>query len=109
MRKVALVTGGSRGIGASCVRALAQNGMSVVFLCKSAVDKAQALSDGLRKEGLDVSWYVCDVANAEQVRQTMAEITRVYHHVDVLVNNAAVSRIVCLPTPPRKHGATCLR
>lgn len=93
MRKVALITGGSRGIGAACVRLLAQNGMSVVFLCKSAADRAQALTDSLRADGLDVSWYACDIADSVQVAQTMAEILRVYHRVDVLVNNAGISHI----------------
>ncbi len=93
MHRVALVTGGSRGIGAACVRRLARDGYSVVFLCRAQTDRAEALTAELRGAGLDVAWRACDVSDGAQVKQTMADILRSYHRVDVLVNNAAVSHI----------------
>ena len=55
MRKIVLITGGSRGIGAACVRAFAEDGYAVAFLYKSSRGKAEALVSTLRNEGLDVS------------------------------------------------------
>lgn len=93
MHRVALVTGGSRGIGAACVRRLARDGYSVVFLCRARTDRAEALTAELCGAGLDVAWRACDVSDGAQVKQTLTDILRSYHRVDVLVNNAAVSHI----------------
>ena len=93
MRRVALITGGSRGIGAACVRLFAERGWAAVFLYRSRGDAANALVQELRAEGLDAAAYRCDVADAGQVRATVAEILRLYHRVDALVNNAGVAHI----------------
>lgn len=93
MRKIALVTGGSRGIGAACVRTFAEAGYAVVFLYNRSAEKAAALVDALRGESLDVAAYPCDVSAPEQVKQTLQEILRVYHRVDVLVNCAGIAHI----------------
>ena len=93
MRRVALITGGSRGIGAACVRLFAESGYAAVFLYRSRDDKAHALVEELRAKGLDAACYRCDVSDGEQVRATVADILRLYHHVDGLVNNAGVAHI----------------
>ena len=93
MRKVALVTGGSRGIGRACVEALARAGYSVVLVCRKSSDMARDLVENLRIQGLDAAWYPCDVASEDDVRHTMEEVRRLYHRVDVLVNNAGVAHI----------------
>ena len=91
MRKVALISGGSRGIGAACVRRFAREGWSAVFLYRASEDAAQALTAGLRAEGLDCAGYRCDVSDEAEVARVMADILRSYHHIDALVNNAGVS------------------
>ena len=93
MRKIALITGGSRGIGAACVRQFARNGYAVVFLANRSVDKAQALTDELRAEGCDVAFRVCDVSDGTQVAAVVAEILRTYRRIDALVNCAGVAHI----------------
>ncbi len=93
MRKIALITGGSRGIGAACVRAFAEDGYSVVFLYNRSRDKAEALVQTLRAEGRDVAAYQCDVADAEQVQRVIGDILRTYRHIDVLVNCAGIAHI----------------
>lgn len=93
MRKIALVTGGSRGIGAACVRTFARAGYAVVFLYNRSAEKATTLVDALRGANLDVAAYPCDVSVPEQVKQTLQEILRVYHRVDVLVNCAGIAHI----------------
>lgn len=93
MQQVALITGGSRGIGRACVRTMARAGWQVVFLCREREDRARELVEELRTEGLSAAWYRCDVADGAQVRETVDQILRLYHRVDVLVNNAAVAYI----------------
>lgn len=90
MRRVALVTGGSRGIGRACVERLARDGWTVVFLCRSHTDEAEALTGDLRGEGLDVSWRQCDVADGAALDRVLKEILALWRRVDLLVNNAGV-------------------
>lgn len=93
MRRVALITGGSRGIGAACARAFAEDGWATVLLYRERVDAAERLVRELRECGLDAACFPCDVTSTEQVNSTVADILRTYHHIDALVNNAGVSAI----------------
>lgn len=93
MRKIALITGGSRGIGAACVRLFALSGYAVVFLANRSEAKAQALTEELRSEGCDVAYRLCDVSDSGQVADVAAEVLRTYRHIDVLVNCAGVAHI----------------
>ena len=91
MRRIALISGGSSGIGEACVRLFAKEGWAVVFLCRTHADHAQGLTDALRKQGLDVAFRVCDVADSRQVDATVAGILRDYKHIDALVNCAGIA------------------
>ena len=93
MRKIALITGGSRGIGAACVRAFAEDGYSVVFLYNNSVERANALVNALRSEGKDAAAYQCDVSDPAQVADTIAAILRTYRRIDTLVNCAGIAHI----------------
>jgi len=93
MRKIALITGGSRGIGAACVRLFARSGWSVVFIANRSADKAQNLTDELRADGCDVAFRLCDLSDGAQVERVIAEILRTYRRVDALVNCAGVAHI----------------
>ena len=93
MRKIALITGGSRGIGAACVRAFAEDGYSVVFLYNRSVEQAAALVAALRAEGKDAAAYQCDVSDPAQVADTIASILRTYRRIDALVNCAGIAHI----------------
>ena len=93
MRKIALVTGGSRGIGAACVRAFAEDGYAVAFLYNRSADGAEALVQTLRAEGRDVSAFRCDVSDPQQVKTVLAEILRAYRRIDALVNCAGIAHI----------------
>ncbi|MDO5436253.1 MAG: 3-oxoacyl-ACP reductase FabG [Clostridia bacterium] len=91
MRRVALVSGGSRGIGAACVRLLAENGFSVVFLYRLSDDSAADLVHELTASGLDVSARKCDVKDPAAVSDVLSEVLDTYRHIDVLVNNAGIA------------------
>ena len=78
--KAALITGGSRGIGAACARLFAQQGYGVGIVCRKAKDQAEALAEELAALGVPVKVYVCDVAQREQVQAILGgvEQTRTY-------------------------------
>ncbi|MBO4299277.1 MAG: 3-oxoacyl-ACP reductase FabG [Clostridia bacterium] len=91
-RKVVLITGGSRGIGRACVEAFARAGWAALFFCRARADLAAELASRLRGEGCDAGWYQCDVSKKAEVDAAVSDILRRYHHIDALVNNAAVSQ-----------------
>ena len=64
MKKVALITGSSRGIGRAETIALARDGYAVCVNCVEREDKAQELAAQLRSEGCEAMWYKADVADA---------------------------------------------
>lgn len=88
--KVALVTGGSRGIGAATVRLFAQNGYSVILNYNQSEHEAFALRDELRQTGFDVHTYRADISSLAQVLEMFAWVKKFFKHLDVLVNNAGV-------------------
>jgi len=87
--KVALVTGGSRGIGLAISRALAEGGARVAVVARDA-ERAAASAAGLPGEGH--AGYGCDVSDAERVQETVAAVEAGQGPVDVLVNNAGITR-----------------
>lgn len=90
--KAALITGGSRGIGAACARLFAQQGYGVGIVCRKAKDRAEALAEELAALGVPVKVYVCDVAQREQVQAMTAAFLREFGRIDVLVCNAGIAR-----------------
>ena len=90
--KAALITGGSRGIGAACARLFAQQGYGVGIVCRKAKDQAEALAKELAALGVPVKVYVCDVAQREQVQTMTAAFLREFGRIDVLVCNAGIAR-----------------
>ncbi|HTV00259.1 MAG TPA: SDR family NAD(P)-dependent oxidoreductase, partial [Luteitalea sp.] len=89
---VALVTGGSRGIGRAIVETLARRGAAVAFSFKEREAPARALVDRLTAEGCRVWTGQCDVADEAQVQALVAEATTALGAPDILVNNAGVTR-----------------
>lgn len=93
MRKTVLITGGSRGIGAACVRVFAMAGWSVRFLYHHNTAKAEVLTADLRAQGYDVTFIQCDVSDRSQVRSAVNHILRTDHRIDALINNAGTAHI----------------
>lgn len=92
MKKVALITGSSRGIGRAEAIALARDGYAVCVNCVEREDKAQELAAQLRSEGFEAMWYRADVADAAAVKQMVAEVEKTLGVVTLLVNNAGIAK-----------------
>ena len=92
MRKVALITGSSRGIGAACAESLAEAGYAVCLNCVERADLAAALCEKLRSAGHDAIWVQADVADEAAVRAMAAKCEKELGKVTLLVNNAGIAR-----------------
>ncbi len=92
IKKVALVTGGSRGIGRACAIELARAGLDVVINYAGNVDAASKTVEELRALGSNAEAYQFDVSNKAQVEENIAKIFEKYGRIDVLINNAGITR-----------------
>src|SRR5277367_6227768 len=88
---VVLVTGGSRGIGAAVVRALADAGAPVVINYRERADAAQSLVAAIEKEGGRAIAIGADVAQKEAVADMFDRAAQAFGPVDILVNNAGIA------------------
>ena len=89
--KVALVTGGSRGIGAASARALAAEGANVAISYVASPDKAEAVVAELKAKGVNARAYKADQASSVDVDQLVRNVAKDFGRLDILVNNAAVA------------------
>ncbi len=96
MSKIAIVTGASRGIGASIAKRLAHDGMTVVVNYSNRADEADAVVASIAAAGGKALAVKADVSNARSVRQMFDTVEAQLGKVDVLVNNAG---IMPAPTP----------
>lgn len=90
--KVALVTGGSRGLGLVLARQLAERGANVAVCARDEQELTQAKASFARY-GLNVYTVQCDITDHAQVREMVDEVQREVGPVDVLVNNAGVMEV----------------
>ncbi len=86
--KVAVVTGGSRGIGLAIAQALAGAGAKVAVLARDGA-RAQEAAKGL---GGGAQGFACDVSDAAQAEATLGAVDKALGPVDILVNNAGITR-----------------
>lgn len=85
--QTALITGGSRGIGAACVRAFVRAGYRTAFFYRSSDQAAQALAKETGAYAIR-----CNVCSSAEVSAACREAERLLGHIDVLVNNAGVAQ-----------------
>jgi len=88
--KVALVTGGSRGIGEGIVRQLASDGAAVAFTYSSSEEKAKQLAGEIKDAGGNVLPIKADSASAEDVRAAVDQVAKELGELDIFVNNAGI-------------------
>jgi 3-oxoacyl-[acyl-carrier protein] reductase len=89
--KVALVTGGSRGIGAASARALADEGANVAISYVASADKAEAVVAELKAKGVQARAFKADQASSAEVDRLVQDVAKHFGRLDILVNNAAVA------------------
>jgi len=90
-KRVAVVTGGSRGIGAAIVRQLAKDGLHVVAIARSA-EKLQQICDEIKSHEGAAEPLVCDIADSAALSAAIEGVIEHHGHLDVLVNNAGITR-----------------
>src|SRR5215470_19438140 len=89
--KIALVTGGGRGIGEACAIALAEAGADVV-VCSRSSGEIDVVAEKIRAMGRRALSVVCDVTDTDQVRRMADQANDQYGAVEILVNNAGLGR-----------------
>lgn len=90
--KVVLVTGGSRGIGSAICRELSERGATVAINYRQSLQLAEALRDEIRHGGWECEAFQGDVSQPAAARKLVQEVLDSFHHIDVLVNNAGITR-----------------
>ncbi len=103
--KVALVTGGSRGIGAATARALADDGADVAISYAASADKAEAVVRDLEGKGVRAAAFRADQADPAQVEGLVKAVVARFGHLDILVNNAGVAAIGAIDNPENDLAA----
>ena len=90
MKKVALITGASRGIGRACAVALAKRGYDIAVNYNSNDAKAKEVVDEITSLGRKAVAYKADTADLNAVKQMFRDVVKEFGKLDVLVNNAGV-------------------
>ncbi len=91
--KTALITGGSRGIGAAIVQRFAEEGANVAFTFLSSEEKANALAqEAASANGVTVKAYRSDASDFVQAEELVKNVLAEFSRIDILVNNAGITR-----------------
>ena len=91
-RKIALVTGGSRGIGLACALELAKNGCDIIINDICDAEKAKPALDEIKACGANAYFYQFDVSNDEQVQSAVDKMIADHGKIDILLNNAGITK-----------------
>jgi len=90
--KVALITGGSRGIGKGIVEVFAVHGAHVAFTYNSSAEAANAMAKELSQNGTKVQAYQSDAAQFDQAAELVAQVLEDFGSIDILINNAGITK-----------------
>ena len=88
--KVALVTGGSRGLGLQIAEALGEAGAKILLTSRKAADLEEAAAD-LQAKGIDTRWVAADASDPAQIQRVVDEAMQRLGQIDILVNNAGAT------------------
>jgi NAD(P)-dependent dehydrogenase (short-subunit alcohol dehydrogenase family) len=105
--EVALVTGGSRGLGFLIARELGRQGCHVVICARNQRELAVAQAD-LWREGIEALTIPCDVTDADAVHTMVEAVNAHYGRIDILVNNAGIIQVGPLESMRREHFQTAM-
>ena len=90
--KVALITGGSRGIGRAIALKLASCGADIAVIYTGTADKAAEVCETARENGARAEAFQCDVSSFTSVKETVEAVKESYRTIDILINNAGITR-----------------
>ncbi|ELC8452909.1 3-oxoacyl-[acyl-carrier-protein] reductase [Clostridium perfringens] len=90
--KVAIVTGGTRGIGRAIALKLADHGANIVINYRNSDKEAEELKAILEEKGVKVLTVKCDISNFEDSKNLMDKCKEVFGKIDILVNNAGITK-----------------
>jgi 3-oxoacyl-[acyl-carrier protein] reductase len=90
-KRIAFVTGGSRGIGAAIVKRLAKDGFHVVAVARS-LDKLEAVCNEIKSEGGSAEPLAVDIGDAKALAAAIEKVAETHGRLDVLVNNAGITK-----------------
>ena len=89
--KIAVITGGSRGIGRAIALAMAEEGADVAILYRKESEASAATLAAIEEKGVRGKGYACDVSDFDSVKAAFAAIVGDFGSVDILVNNAGIT------------------
>ena len=92
--KVAIITGGSRGVGSATAKLLASKGWNITITCTSSMDDAQNVVKECEKLGVEAIAITADVSEDNSCVQTAQETIEKWGRIDALVNNAGTTKFV---------------
>lgn len=92
MSKTAIVTGGSRGIGAAIVHMLVKEGYNVVINYNKSEQEAKKMKEEFTNKGYSVETFKADVSKREEIRKLVKFTIEKFKNIDILVNNAGISQ-----------------
>ena len=90
--KVAIITGGSRGIGKSICETFAQNGCNVAFTYNNSKESAESLTKELNGSGIKAKAYKSDASNFDDATKLVEDVLNDFGKIDILVNNAGIKK-----------------
>lgn len=93
--KIALITGGTSGIGLGCARRFAKEGAKVIIVARGE-DRGKSAENELRENGFDVTFMPCDVTKRICVEALRDKVVDRYGRLDIVVNNAGLLRTAAL-------------
>lgn len=96
-KRIAVVTGASRGIGRATALELARGGAFVIINYNGSAERAKEVQEQIRLEGGNADVFQCDVADFKACGDFFGEVIRTYGRIDILVNNAGITRDGLLP------------
>jgi 3-oxoacyl-[acyl-carrier protein] reductase len=91
-RKVAIITGASRGIGSGIAKVFAEQGANVAFTYSSSVESATALENELNALGIKAKGYQSNAANFDEAQKLVDDVMVDFGNIDILINNAGITK-----------------
>ena len=95
--KTALITGGSRGIGAAIARKFASMGANIAIIYAGNLEAAQTVRTQCESYGIKAAIYKCNVADFEEVKATVAAVRKDFGSIQILVNSAGITKDGLIP------------